>query len=399
MRERQFTARATHAEARTAEAEGTRRALHLSMMNLRTAQVITALTCLTLGGTVLDASAGQRSQRNRPRGTSGIKPVKRVDPPAAKCGDPLAFQVLLDRQGFSPGQIDGSIGSNFSHAVSAFQTARKLKETGQADCETWEALGGTTPEAALTTYTVTDQDLAGPFEEKIPKQLAEQAKLPSLGYQTALEKLAERFHASPGLITKLNPGPLAAGRQIRVPDVTPFDVTAKPAAPAASKPPANAGKPPAPAAAKPTGTTGAKPTPAAPDVTIQVTKADSALRIIGADGNVMFFAPVTTGSEHDPLPTGDYKVIGVSWMPPFHYNPDLFWDAKATDEKATIKPGPNNPVGVTWISLSLDHYGIHGTPEPGNVGHTESHGCVRLTNWDAARVVALVKAGTPVQFR
>jgi lipoprotein-anchoring transpeptidase ErfK/SrfK len=114
---------------------------------------------------------------------------------------------------------------------------------------------------------------------------------------------------------------------------------------------------------------------------------------------VMFFAPVTTGSVHDPLPTGDYKILGLSWRPTFHYNPDLFWDAKEGDEKATIKAGPNNPVGIVWIALSLEHYGIHGTPEPGRVGHAESHGCVRLTNWDAARVAALVKPGTAVQFR
>jgi lipoprotein-anchoring transpeptidase ErfK/SrfK len=384
------------------------------MMNLRTVQVFAAMTCLALGSTSLEASTRQR--RPRPRGTTGARPAaKRVNPPAkTQCGDPLAFQVLLDKEGFSTGQIDGSPGTNFARAITAFQTARKLTATGRADCETWQALGGSTPEAALTTYTVTQDDVAGPFEEKIPRELAEQAKLPSLGYQTALEKLAERFHASPALLTKLNPGPLAAGREIRVPDVTPFDISAKPTAaaptaasrgatPAKSNAAAAANAKPADAAGTPAkpvarGTSGSAPSNAS-DVTIQVTKADSALRAISGDGTVLFYAPVTTGSEHDPLPTGDYKVLGVAWLPPFHYNPDLFWDAKASDEKATIKPGPNNPVGVTWISLSLEHYGIHGTPEPGNIGHTESHGCVRLTNWDAARLVALVKAGTPVQFR
>jgi len=163
---------------------------------------------------------------------------------------------------------------------------------------------------------------------------------------------------------------MAAGETIKVPNVTPFDINTKPAADAAGA-----------------------------GVEIQVTKEDSSLRVAKSDGTVVFFAPVTTGSEHDPLPTGDYKVTAVAWKPPFHYNPDLFWDAKSTDEKATIKPGPNNPVGVLWIDLSLEHYGIHGTPEPGNVGHTESHGCVRLTNWDAARVAALVKPGTRVLFR
>ena len=129
------------------------------------------------------------------------------------------------------------------------------------------------------------------------------------------------------------------------------------------------------------------------DITIEVSKADSALRATRADGTLVFFAPVSSGSIHDPLPPGNWKVTGVAWHPVFHYNPNLFWDAKPKDEKATIKAGPNNPVGVVWIALNLEHYGLHGTPEPGNIGHTESHGCVRLTNWDAARVAALVKPG------
>jgi lipoprotein-anchoring transpeptidase ErfK/SrfK len=163
---------------------------------------------------------------------------------------------------------------------------------------------------------------------------------------------------------------MTAGKSIKVPGVTPFDPNTKPVRDAA-----------------------------AADVTIEVSKADSTLRATRADGTLVFFAPVSSGSVHDPLPPGDWKVTGVGWHPVFHYNPDLFWDAKATDEKATIKAGPNNPVGVVWIALSLEHYGLHGTPEPGNIGHTESHGCVRMTNWDAARVAALVKPGTAVTFK
>jgi lipoprotein-anchoring transpeptidase ErfK/SrfK len=291
-------------------------------------------------------------------------------PAAPPCGDYMAFQVLLDRQGYSPGQIDGQPGANLAHALAAFQTARNLSPSTQPDCETWRALDGDHTEAT-TKYTITGADMQGPFEEGIPKTLVEQSKLPALAYQSPIELIGERFHASPALLRRLNPGAsFGAGQSITVPNVTPFDVNAKPAVDQA-----NAG------------------------VEIQVTKDDSSLRATKPDGTIVFYAPVTTGSEHDPLPTGDYKVIGASWMPPFHYNPDLFWDAKATDEKATIKPGPNNPVGVMWISLSLEHYGIHGTPEPGHVGHTESHGCVRLTNWDAARLAALVKPGTRVLFR
>jgi len=326
-------------------------------------RIIRLLGCILLGASVASASTPPRKTRIPPRRAA---PVVRALP----CGDYLSFQVLLDRQGFSTGQIDGKPGVNFNHALSAAQTARNLKATGTADCDTWKAFSGDKGEATITTYTLTETDLKGPFEKQIPRKLDEQAKLPALEYQSPVELIAERFHASPALIQQLNPGlRMSPGKEIRVPGVTPFDPAVKPASNGAG------------------------------DITITVSREDSALRATRADGSVVFFAPVTTGSEHDPLPPGDFKVTGVSWRPVFHYNPDLFWDAKATDTKATIKAGPNNPVGVVWIALSLEHYGLHGTPEPSNVGHTESHGCVRLTNWDAARLAALVKPGTPVHFQ
>jgi lipoprotein-anchoring transpeptidase ErfK/SrfK len=330
-------------------------------------QLITASAAVAgLALTPVDSSAAQAArQKARPKPHPARKAAA-----ALPCGDYMAFQVLLDRQGFSPGQIDGTRGANFAHALAAFQKAKSLTATPQPDCDTWKALEGDATEAT-TTYTITEADAKGPFEENIPRNLVEQSKLPALAYKSTTELIGERFHASPALLERLNPGAsFAAGETIKVPNVTPFDINTKPAADAAGA-----------------------------GVEIQVTKEDSSLRVAKSDGTVVFFAPVTTGSEHDPLPTGDYKVTAVAWKPPFHYNPDLFWDAKSTDEKATIKPGPNNPVGVLWIDLSLEHYGIHGTPEPGNVGHTESHGCVRLTNWDAARVAALVKPGTRVLFR
>jgi lipoprotein-anchoring transpeptidase ErfK/SrfK len=120
--------------------------------------------------------------------------------------------------------------------------------------------------------------------------------------------------------------------------------------------------------------------------------------VAGSDGRIVFYAPVTTGSEHDPLPIGEWTVRGVQFDPSFHYNPALFWDADAKDTKATIPPGPNNPVGLVWIDISKDHYGLHGTPEPSQIGRTESHGCVRLTNWDALTLAGLVKPGTRVVF-
>ena len=316
------------------------------------------------------AAPPQRAPR-RPQPHQKKTPAKPPEPPPLECGDYVAFQVLLDRQGFSTGEIDGKPGPNLTHALTALQNARKIPASGQPDCATWRALGGDHGEPALTTYTISQDDLKGPFEKNIPRELPEQASLPSLGYRSPLEMLGERFHVSPALLTKMNAGvPIEAGREIQVPAVTPFNPETKPVADRA-----------------------------AGEITIAVSKDDSGLRAARADGAVVFWAPVTTGSEHDPLPIGDWKVDGVQWHPVFHYNPQLFWDAKATDTRATIKPGPNNPVGVVWIDLSKEHYGLHGTPEPGNVGHTESHGCVRLTNWDAARVAALVKPGSPVLFR
>jgi lipoprotein-anchoring transpeptidase ErfK/SrfK len=232
-------------------------------------------------------------------------------------------------------------------------------------------LGGDAAEPTLTTYKVTENDVKGPFEKNIPRQLSLQAKLPTLGYQSPLESLAEWFHASPDLLRQLNDNKaIAPGHSIRVPSVQPFAAGVRLAPDAASG-----------------------------DITIDVSRRESALRVMRPDGTIVFFAPVSSGSIHDPLPPGDYKVRGVDWHPAFHYNPHLFWDAKQSDERATIKPGPNNPVGVVWIGLDLEHYGLHGTPEPGHVGHTESHGCVRLTNWDAARLASMVKPGTTVHFR
>jgi lipoprotein-anchoring transpeptidase ErfK/SrfK len=332
-------------------------------MRTVTAQVATALAICLAFSTAVDAQARKKIEA-RPRQKTAAPPAR------LPCGDLIGFQVRLDRQGFSSGQIDGTRGANFTRTLSAFQAAHKLP-AGQPDCATWEALGAASAEPAITSYTVTEDDMKGPFEKKIPPKLVDQAKLSTLGYQSPMELIAERFHTSPALITQLNPGVTpAAGREIKVPAVTPFNAETKPAADAA-----------------------------ATDLTIQVSKEESALRATRADGTLVFYAPVSSGSIHDPLPPGEFKVLGVGWHPVFHYNPDLFWDAKPADEKAKIPAGPNNPVGVVWISLNLEHYGIHGTPEPGRIGHTESHGCVRLTNWDAARVASLVKPGTPVLFK
>jgi lipoprotein-anchoring transpeptidase ErfK/SrfK len=320
---------------------------------------------------VLGAPArGQTRSRAKPR-TPAARTGAARKPPRLSCGDLIGFQVLLDGQGFSPGEIDGKTGDNLTHALAAVQAARSIAPTGKPDCDTWHALGGDSAGSLVRTYTVVDDDVKGPFTPRIPRDLEQQAKLPELGYQSPLEKLGERFHVAPLLLERMNHHlRLAAGLQIQVPATQPFDPNVKPT------PDANAG-----------------------EVAIQVSRDESAMRATRADGTLVFFAPVSSGSVHDPLPPGNWKVTSVDWHPVFHYNPDLFWDAKPTQNRATLEPGPNNPVGVVWIGLNIEHYGLHGTPEPGHIGHTESHGCVRLTNWDAARLASLVKRGTPVTFQ
>jgi lipoprotein-anchoring transpeptidase ErfK/SrfK len=292
----------------------------------------------------------------------------------------LAAQVMLDVAGFSPGAIDGKAGANFFRAVAAYQQSRGLGASGRVDDATFERLRrdfrGQPP---VVSYTITDADIGGPFQADIPKDLVAQSKLPSLDYRNPLEAIAEKFHATPALIESLNPGQtfMQTGTQITVPNVTPTE----PLSPATENTPA------AGANTKPTG------------VRLVVTKKTSALTVEDADGRVLFFAPVTTGSQRDPLPIGKWKVTGVQQMPPFHYNPKLFWDADPKHSKAKIAPGPNNPVGVAWIDLSKPHYGIHGTPEPSQIGHVQSHGCVRMTNWDVRRVMEWAKPGTLVVFQ
>jgi len=318
----------------------------------------------------LPVEAQQKSQQSKTARRKPAPQAKATEPPQLPCGDYLGFQVLLDKQGFSVGQIDGKPGPNFSHALAAMQAARKSPGSGDADCDAWHALGGDGA-SPVVSYTITDADAAGPFVKAIPPELPEQANLPALGYTSALEALAEKFHTSPAVLQQLNPsGRFDVNAEIKVPAVTPFDV--------------NAAKP--------------VPDPAMADVVVTVAKDDSSLRVTKADGTVVFFAPVTTGSEHDPLPIGEWKVKGTQFNPTFRYNPALFWDADPSHTKAVIPAGPNNPVGVVWIDLSKEHYGFHGTPEPSAIGRAESHGCVRLTNWDALRLAGFVKPGTRVVF-
>ncbi len=173
-----------------------------------------------------------------------------------------------------------------------------------------------------------------------------------------MEELAERCHSSPKLLTALNPGKAfdKPEEDILVPNVL---------------------TPPPPRAAS-----------------IVVSASGPSVTVLDGEDRVIAYYPASVGSHHDPLPIGTAKILGRKRNPKFHYNPKLFWDAHPKDTKETIQPGPNNPVGLVWIELSVPHYGIHGTPEPGRIGRTQSHGCIRLTNWDALELADIVKPGT-----
>ena len=301
----------------------------------------------------------------------------------------LTAQVLLDRSGFSPGEIDGRAGINLQRALSAFQQSNGLPVSGKLDDSTLDKLRAATSDAPATVaYALTAEDVNGPFTPDIPPDLVQQGKLKQLEYRDALERVAERFHTSPAVLRHFNPQAtfMTAGEQLRVPNVVVVDI------PVRQRPqPKNGRRQPS----TPTPGTGL----AEPSVTIYVTKATSALTVEDQNGSVLFFAPVTSGSERDPLPIGRWTVTTVEPLPAFNYNPDLFWDADPKHAKARIAPGPNNPVGTVWIDLSKEHYGIHGTPEPSKIGHTQSHGCVRLTNWDVQRLAKWAQPGTTVIFR
>lgn len=279
--------------------------------------------------------------------------------PGAKGANALRAQVMLDRAHFSSGEIDASYGGNLRQAIRGFQKLKQLPLSGIVDAATWAALN-TDQAPVLSTYTVSAQDAAGPYVA-IPASMAAKSKLASLGYVNAAEALGERFHCSPGLLRRLNPGKDLgrAGQRLLVPNV--------------------AAGAPLPKATR-----------------ILVDKSDGTVTLLDATGTPFAQFPASTGSVHDPLPLGQWQVRGIAQHPTYQYNPKLFWDARRGDAKALLAAGPNNPVGVVWIELSKAHYGIHGTPEPANIAKTQSHGCIRLTNWDALAVAQAVSRGAYV---
>jgi len=338
---------------------------------------------------LLALAACQRQSPPPPEATETPAPAP-VPAPVAPSADAidadlLRTQAALDRIGFTPGVLDGHMGLSTRNALEAFQEANGFPVSGEVDEATRAGLAQAGGIEGTRTITIAPDFAAGPFAP-VPRRPADQARMPALGYASLDEKLAERFHTTPEVLRRLNPGKaLAAGARVVVPNVG--DPQVDPAAPA--------GAPDWPATLANLGVGSLQPAVER----VEVSKSKGVLRAYDANGTLVAAFTATMGSDHDPLPIGRWKILGIDRNPRFHYNPDLFWDARPGDKAATLPPGPNGPVGVVWIDLSKPHYGIHGTPAPETIGRAESHGCVRLTNWDAARLAQMVHPGTRVLFK
>lgn len=285
-----------------------------------------------------------------------------VPTPQAKRDMLIRAQVLLDRAHFSPGVIDGQDGENVKNAIAAFERANGLPEDGVLDAGVWAKLTADTG-PILIDYVVTEADAKGPYTPTIPKGYAEMAKLERLGFSGPLEALAERFHMDQALLQALNPGVdfAAAGAKVLVAYPSRADLPAKVA-------------------------------------TVEVDKGRKQVRAYASDGKLLAAYPATVGSSELPTPSGEWAVRTVAPAPTWTYDPSRLTFGDKSAGKLTIAAGPNNPVGAVWIDLTKDTYGIHGAPEPRLVGKTASHGCVRLTNWDAQQLSKAVQKGTKVVF-
>lgn len=296
----------------------------------------------------------------------------------------LHQQVMLDKLGFGPGVLDGKGGASLINAFKGFQSARGLRVTGRADAPTLAALAPYRAWTPTKTLVLTADVLKGPFTWPFPTDPVEQGQLPALNYRNAAEGLAERFHTTPAILVALNPGGrLVAGATLVFPNALPASRAYKADDPvwAATLGSLNVD------ANQPQGKR------------IVVDKSDGVLRAFDAKDRLVAQFTATMGSSRDPLPIGTWAVKGADYNPKWTYNPAILKRADKSDPKVDVPAGPNSPIGVVWLDLSKPHYGIHGTNEPEKIGRAESNGCIRLTNWDAARLALMIKPGTTAVFQ
>ena len=273
--------------------------------------------------------------------------------------DTLALQVLLDRQNLSCNCVDGMWGARTEIALVTWQTLNGLPATGVPDAAVLLALGGDTN--VLTRYTVTENDLTNNIAP-VPVAWEERAKMPALKYETIQEMLAEKGHTSQRAIERLNPGLTwpnpPAGTEVVVPDCSP-SFSAK-----------------------------------AGSIRIALTRME--ITAFDAEGKMIALFPCSIARDKSRRPAGELSVKNVAPNPTYLYDPQLFAPGGPKTSKLVIPPGPNNPVGLAWVGLSLQGYGVHGTPIPENIGRAESHGCFRLANWNAVKLIKMVRPGVPV---
>lgn len=311
-----------------------------------------------------DGAAGEGKAKRDPDAATDRGGVVSEALPADARPDPamVRAQILLDRTRFSPGIIDGLGGENTRQAIAAFEKANDLPVDGELDAAVFEQLAGADSRRVLTDYTITAEDVSGPFIGTVPEDIEAMARLETVGYADAREALAEKFHMSEALLDALNPGADfgRAGQTIVVAATGPNELQGEVAR-------------------------------------IEVNKAESSVRAFAADGALLAFYPATIGSGDTPSPSGSHTVRAIAPRPNYTYDPSRVSYGEG-GAKVVVPPGPNNPVGSVWIDLSRDTYGIHGTADPADIGKTASSGCVRLTNWDVEQLAGAVKPGVEVRF-
>ena len=324
----------------------------------------------------------------------------------------LQIQVLLDRAHFSPGIIDGMWGENAAKALAFFKSPNAGDSSGNAPGDSVAMLDQATysrlrsaagSPQILTRYTVTAEDVAGPFTN-VPDNVYEQAKLECLCYSSAAEGIAEKFHTSQKLIAQLNPnatlGNLTAGTVLVVPNVD-VQTTASNSSGTTTRSSNTKASSSTRGSSDTTGGSSDSTLAAGTSgvAKLIISKKGFWTHAVDASGKILYHFPSTLGAGYDPSPTGGFRITNVAWNPAFHYQPTLFAEVSDKKPEAHLPKGPNSPVGVIWMALSKPHYGIHGTSAPETIGYSNSHGCVRLTNWDATELGRLVSKGTPVEFR